>query len=641
MKFTVTALFSPSEALLNPRLRKVMRTFLLVGGLAFSSAASAEGLGTQSVDSAMTESAVVGQIQPRIVGGQPASQGEYPFMAALLYSAVSNPSQAQFCGASLIGSQWIMTAAHCVEGLRPDQLEVFIGDINLLSEQASRVAVQAIHVHSGYASQGAPDAALLQLQQPLGFTPLPLLPAGSGLEAAGTPVTVIGWGQLSETGGSSNLLQEVDLSVISDSLCRSVYGNNVNFTYEICAGYLEGGKDSCFGDSGGPLMVRQGGVLKQLGVVAGGAGCARPEIPGVYTRLPKIESWVNGLVNGSPVAESAPAFDTACNGMVCEFTAPSVDAAGNPLSNPVWRVDSARAGEGETLNWEFAGNGNYRVDLTLQNNQGGAVNVSSYINIGVDNNADGNVFSAGSSPAELALRNAGADAVVILGVPTYNEADPGGWRMQLQDGAELQVRFQEWDYLSEARGDASHAAESAAWMQARAGRYRMSDGSIWQFGRFDLSGNGQWQTVDFPVLFADGEQPRVFAGVQTQNDARMVSVRLRNLSNSGFEAALFEEERLTDGHAQESIGYVAIVAPADQGVVNVHGNVYHYSLQRAGIGSDWQDVLGHSVRLQEEQSRDDEVQHAVEQVDLLSIAGFLFGQPVSFAEQDPILLRRR
>jgi len=63
----------------------------------------------------------------------------------------------------------------------------------------------------------------------------------------------------------------------------------------ICAGFFEGGKDACYGDSGGPFVVRDGhGGWKQVGIVASGDGCAKPEGYGIYTRVPAVFDWIKG-----------------------------------------------------------------------------------------------------------------------------------------------------------------------------------------------------------------------------------------------------------------------------------------------------------------------------------------------------------
>lgn len=100
------------------------------------------------------------------------------------------------------------------------------------------------------------------------------------------------------------------LPVLSNQECRANYEkiNKVSSEKQfddavICAGYREGGKDSCQGDSGGPLMfpINNDGEFNyfQIGIVSFGIGCARSEIPGVYTSVQKFADWIKQTVEST------------------------------------------------------------------------------------------------------------------------------------------------------------------------------------------------------------------------------------------------------------------------------------------------------------------------------------------------------
>ena len=112
----------------------------------------------------------------------------------------------------------------------------------------------------------------------------------------GTPVTIAGWGATGEDGPVINTLQEVDVEVTEPRKCQETYlrlagakiGENI-----LCAGIEEGGKDSCQGDSGGPLVVEMNdGTFVLVGVISAGMGCARRDIPGIYTKVSKHIKWI-------------------------------------------------------------------------------------------------------------------------------------------------------------------------------------------------------------------------------------------------------------------------------------------------------------------------------------------------------------
>ncbi|MGH9012123.1 MAG: S1 family peptidase [Acidimicrobiia bacterium] len=235
-----------------------------------------------------------------IIGGGPAVPGEFPFMAALLFEpAGGSDFNKQFCGGSLIAADWVLTAAHCVEGTTANQLAVAVGRTFLSdSSQGQRRSVSAVFVHPEYGDPtgNAHDAALLRLTSAVtGITPITLAgPSDEGLEAAGQMLTVIGWGTM--RAGKPlypNELRKIDVPVVSDASCRKVYGASLDPATEVCAG--ASGIDSCYGDSGGPLFAN--GSKIQVGIVSWGNGCAKKRFPGVYAEVnnPDIRGWINGL----------------------------------------------------------------------------------------------------------------------------------------------------------------------------------------------------------------------------------------------------------------------------------------------------------------------------------------------------------
>ncbi|XP_047214188.1 transmembrane protease serine 9-like isoform X1 [Girardinichthys multiradiatus] len=90
---------------------------------------------------------------------------------------------------------------------------------------------------------------------------------------------------------------EVEVPVVGNRRCKCSYGENGITDNMLCAGLLEGGKDSCQGDSGGPMVSKQGGRWIQAGIVSFGEGCAKPDFPGVYTRVSQYENWINSIIN--------------------------------------------------------------------------------------------------------------------------------------------------------------------------------------------------------------------------------------------------------------------------------------------------------------------------------------------------------
>lgn len=224
-----------------------------------------------------------------IINGSAAPEGAYPFMAA-----ITDADEFQYCGGSVISSLWVLTAAHCVEGVKPDRevVNVITGRTNLANGGGQKIRVSQIFVHGKYNGTDY-DAALLRLSSATSAPAIALASAANdNLEAPGTVVRVTGWGDQTPTLGlmSTNQLRYVDLRVVSDSQC-----GQTNFGFHgpsgVCAEELA--KDSCNGDSGGPLFYN-GATRVQIGIVSYGTSCALPKFPGVYSEVnnPDIRTFI-------------------------------------------------------------------------------------------------------------------------------------------------------------------------------------------------------------------------------------------------------------------------------------------------------------------------------------------------------------
>ncbi len=238
----------------------------------------------------------------RVVGGQPAAAGRYPFVASLQKVGATGAA-AHFCGGSLVDEVWVLTAAHCMRGLGPGQFRVVVGATRLSAGDGQVRRPAEVRVDPGYdgdATHGA-DVALVRLAAPVeGITPVePVRPAERALWEAGDTATVVGWGVTSEAGTTaSDELRAARLPIQPDAAMTAAYGESFLPSDMVGAGPPDGGSDACFGDSGGPLLVGRGSTLRQIGVVSFGLGCGRAGHAGVYSRLGegRVRAFVDTLV---------------------------------------------------------------------------------------------------------------------------------------------------------------------------------------------------------------------------------------------------------------------------------------------------------------------------------------------------------
>lgn len=247
----------------------------------------------------------------KILGGAVAAPGQFPWIAALVDHQAERAIDGGFCGATVIAPRVVITAAHCVFGVREGELDVVVGRTRLSQDDAGeRIAVSKIVIRPDYDNRTAfGDAALLQLATPTTAPPLAIAhPADDGLTAPGSRVLTAGWGATEEGGSMSDELRFVRLTARSHGYCDRVYGP-IDDASQLCAGSKRAGEDSCQGDSGGPVTAGEGEALRLVGLVSYGEGCGRQDIPGVYTRVSHYSGWIDAQaaeLNGDAVPVAPP-----------------------------------------------------------------------------------------------------------------------------------------------------------------------------------------------------------------------------------------------------------------------------------------------------------------------------------------------
>uniref|UniRef100_A0AAV2LJW0 Uncharacterized protein n=1 Tax=Knipowitschia caucasica TaxID=637954 RepID=A0AAV2LJW0_KNICA len=173
----------------------------------------------------------------RIIDGELSKPGEWPWQVFLRYQ------NSHVCGGVLISRNFVLTAAHCFLGTEP-------------SPVASKWKV-----YGGVVSLDA-------LQQPYEVAKIIL-------------------------NFAINNPRDVNVKIIDTEVCNTPGSYSGSVTkYMLCAGHMEGGKDSCQGDSGGLLVCENNGVWTLAGITSWGSGCGDRNRPGVYTRVTSVLPWI-------------------------------------------------------------------------------------------------------------------------------------------------------------------------------------------------------------------------------------------------------------------------------------------------------------------------------------------------------------
>lgn len=231
-------------------------------------------------------------VTARIINGQKTGTA-YPWMASL-----QNTKGQHECGATLIDSNWLLTAAHCLPyEVLPSK--IVVGAYKLDSTGQAQVRKQSsanftAFIHPKYWGGNDNDIALIKVNP--GFdvstSDLMMLNNDAETEIAGNTANTCGWGTTKFGSGTmENTLRSVDLPLVSLESCQNVYGTAVT-EGNLCAG--GGNKDSCTGDSGGPLYfieANQSHAVQQ-GIVSWGIGCGEEGYYGVYTSVRHYLSFI-------------------------------------------------------------------------------------------------------------------------------------------------------------------------------------------------------------------------------------------------------------------------------------------------------------------------------------------------------------
>ena len=183
-------------------------------------------------------------LENRIVGGNQAQRGEYPYFTQWIGG----------CGASLIHEDLILSAAHC-NVISSTQVIVGAYEYNVAGNGAVSRTIVKRTVHPNYnANTYANDYLILKLNSPVTTIQPVKLNRINSSPVNGEDVVTVGLGRLAEDGWIPQFLQEVTVQTVGQTTCNNEYGGDIIEAIMMCAAVVGGGKDSCQGDSGGPLV---------------------------------------------------------------------------------------------------------------------------------------------------------------------------------------------------------------------------------------------------------------------------------------------------------------------------------------------------------------------------------------------------
>lgn len=241
--------------------------------------------------------------------------GEFPAHAAIL-KRISPGDSLFVCSAVLISNQWLVTAAHCVRRIRAEDIKVRLGEWDVSKDDEFYPFVESnireLIIHPEFqASSLANDIALLRMEQTIDVQTAPhIAPACLAYQNVDSfnsqRCWIAGWGKdaFGTNGQYQSQLKKVDLPIVGRGECENALRHQTKLgrlfrlhQSNLCAGG-ERGKDACEGDGGAGLYCIDGesGITRVLGLVSWGVGCGQRGVPGIYTSIPALHSWIENQV---------------------------------------------------------------------------------------------------------------------------------------------------------------------------------------------------------------------------------------------------------------------------------------------------------------------------------------------------------
>ncbi|XP_067647443.1 uncharacterized protein teq isoform X3 [Eurosta solidaginis] len=245
--------------------------------------------------------------EERVVNGSTAKRGHHPWQATIRTRGRGGISS-HWCGAVLISSRHLLTAAHCLAGYPKGAYLIRLGDhyANIAESSEIDSFIENWYVHEKFrdATHMNNDIALIVLKTPVKFNDYiqPVcLPLKGATLTENRKCTISGWGSIkSGVSTPSNILRAAELPILSNEVCKQPHVYGASLTEGMfCAGYMDESVDACDGDSGGPLICHDEDGETLYGIISWGQHCGYANKPGVYVRVEKYVDWILEKINFS------------------------------------------------------------------------------------------------------------------------------------------------------------------------------------------------------------------------------------------------------------------------------------------------------------------------------------------------------
>lgn len=362
------------------------------------------------------------------------------------------------------------------------------------------------------------------------------------------------------------------------------------------------------------------------------------------TSIPIIATVPVQETNQPPVAAISVTTSTGKAPLTVSFSASGSTDPDGTIANYTWNFGDGSSGSGISAPHTYTTEADYIATLQVTDDQGMTSTASTTITVTPAEKDASFAIEIGevavnSTWKRVELEKSFNDPIIIAGPPTFNDAEPGVIRLRNIDPTGFDIKFTEWDYL-----DGDHAEETVSYLVVEKGHHSV-DGTIIEAGT--LTGTTSFQTTSFQEAFTD--TPVVLTTIASTNEQETISGRLRKISPSGFDYYFREQEVNVNAHTNETVNYLAW----QQGNGSIDTIAFESAVTDDAITHDWKDIIyqtateqlpflfadiqtnggketsaariqdssasGFQVKVEEEQSKDDEISHTTEVVGYLTL----------------------